>query len=152
MFRTLIYPLSGACDFAVELPHRLFCSRFVVCWRFGAVGFDKCPCCRLKHNKIASDIKLVFYSSAITMMYGPINIRQNALLDVSNPHIALSQSMFCGNYADSFRRVCKCSVNCVQYMCGIYTCLAVNALSAWKIHTSYLRTDSTFCRYTQVFL
>jgi len=26
-------------------------------------------------NKIASDIKLVFYSSAITMMQGPINIR-----------------------------------------------------------------------------
>ena len=28
-----------------------------------------------KWNKIASDIKLVFYSSAITMMHGPINIR-----------------------------------------------------------------------------
>ena len=28
-----------------------------------------------KWNKKASDIKLVFYSSAITMMHGPINIR-----------------------------------------------------------------------------
>jgi len=28
-----------------------------------------------KWNKIASDIKLVFYSSAITMMHGPINVR-----------------------------------------------------------------------------
>jgi len=28
-----------------------------------------------KLNKIASDIKLVFYSSTITMMHGPINIR-----------------------------------------------------------------------------
>ena len=28
-----------------------------------------------KWNKIASDIKLVFYSSVITMMHGPINIR-----------------------------------------------------------------------------
>jgi len=28
---------------------------------------------RKKLNKIASDIKLVFYSSAITMMHGPIN-------------------------------------------------------------------------------
>jgi len=28
-----------------------------------------------KWNKIASDIKLVFYSSNITMMHGPINIR-----------------------------------------------------------------------------
>ena len=35
MFRTLIYPSSGACDCVVELPHRSFCSQFVVCWRFG---------------------------------------------------------------------------------------------------------------------
>ena len=33
---------------AVELPHRSFCSRFVVCWRFGAAGFEWCPYCRLK--------------------------------------------------------------------------------------------------------
>jgi len=26
MFRTLIYPSSGACDCAAELPHRSFCS------------------------------------------------------------------------------------------------------------------------------
>jgi len=123
MFRTLIYPSSGACDFAVELPHPLFCARFVVCWRFGASGFEWCPCCRFlpdttqtqthqisntqrtvhettdaviqqqsrkllmmgilmsetcwahkEWNKIASDIKLVFYSSTITMMHGPINM------------------------------------------------------------------------------
>ena len=76
MFRTLIYPSSGACDCVVELPHRSYCSQFVVCWRFGAAGFEWCPCCRLKHNKIASDIKLVFHSSTtcITMMHGPINI------------------------------------------------------------------------------
>jgi len=43
MFRTLKYPSSVACDFAVELPHRLFSSRFVVCWRFGAAAD-----CRLK--------------------------------------------------------------------------------------------------------
>ena len=28
-----------------------------------------------KWNKIASDIKLVFYSSTVTMMHGPINVR-----------------------------------------------------------------------------
>ena len=39
MFRTLIYPSSGACDCVVELPHRLSCSQFVVCWRFDAAGF-----------------------------------------------------------------------------------------------------------------
>ena len=27
MFRTLTYPSPGACDCAVELPHRSFCSR-----------------------------------------------------------------------------------------------------------------------------
>ena len=48
MFQTLIYLSSGACDCAVELPHLSFCSRFVVCWRFGAAEFEWCPCCRLK--------------------------------------------------------------------------------------------------------
>ena len=26
MFRTLIYPSSGACDYSVELPHWSYCS------------------------------------------------------------------------------------------------------------------------------
>ena len=33
-----------------------------------------------KCNKIASDIKLVFHSSTITMMHGPINIRDTAVV------------------------------------------------------------------------
>ena len=113
MFRTLIYPSSGACDCIFELPHQSSCSQFVVCWRFGAAGVEWCSFCRLKHNnknrttdvviqlhcrkllmmdilisetcwahkkrnKIASDIKLVFHSSTITMMHGPINIRYTA--------------------------------------------------------------------------
>jgi len=49
MFRTLIYPSSGACDYVVELPHRSSCSQFVVCWRFGASGFEWCSFCGLKH-------------------------------------------------------------------------------------------------------
>jgi len=40
MFRILIYPSSGAWDCAVELQHRSFCSRFVLCWRFGKAGFE----------------------------------------------------------------------------------------------------------------
>ena len=81
MFRTLIYLSSGACNYSDELPHRSYCSWFDVCWSFGVVGLEWCPCCRLKHsrkllmmdilmsetcwthkkwNKIASDIKLVF--------------------------------------------------------------------------------------------
>ena len=128
MFRTLIYPSSGACDYSVELPHRSYCSWFDMCWSFGVVWLEWYPSCSCasacntdttpnqphrnsnthrtknntpnvviqqnsrkllmmdilmsetcwaykKWNKIASDIKLVFYSSAITMMHGPINIR-----------------------------------------------------------------------------
>jgi len=33
-----------------------------------------------KWNKIASDVKLVLYSSTITMMHGPINIRLSVVL------------------------------------------------------------------------
>ena len=56
MFRTLIYPSSGACDCLVELPHRSFCSQFVVCWRFGAAGFGWCSFCRLKPAKWAGHV------------------------------------------------------------------------------------------------
>ena len=34
MFRTLIYPSSGAGDCVDELPRRSSCSQFVVCWSF----------------------------------------------------------------------------------------------------------------------
>jgi len=47
MFRTLMYPSSGACDYSVELPHRSYCSWFDVCRSFGVVGLDWYPCCRL---------------------------------------------------------------------------------------------------------
>jgi len=50
MFRTLIYPSSGACDCSVELPHWSYCSWFGVCWSFDVVGMEWYPCCRLKHN------------------------------------------------------------------------------------------------------
>ena len=127
MFRTLIYPSSGACDCVDELPHLSSCSQFVVCWSFWwgwfqvVVVFQE-PAKRTppktsrtkssntqrtenkttdvvihqhsrkrlmmdilisetcwahkKWNKVASDIKLVFHSSTITMMHGPINIRR----------------------------------------------------------------------------
>ena len=48
MFRTLIYPSSGACDCSVELPHWSYCSCFDVCWSFGVVGLEWYPCCRLQ--------------------------------------------------------------------------------------------------------
>ena len=87
---TLIYPSSGACYYSVELQHWSYCSWFDMYWSFGVVGLEWYPCCRLqviqqssrkllmmdilmyetcwahkKWNKIASDIKLVFYSSTV---------------------------------------------------------------------------------------
>ena len=44
MFRTLMYPSSGACDCSVELPHWSYCSWFDVCWSFGVVGLEWYPC------------------------------------------------------------------------------------------------------------
>ena len=40
MFRTLLCPSIGACDYAVELPHRSFRSWFAVGWRLGAVRLE----------------------------------------------------------------------------------------------------------------
>ena len=131
MFRTLIYPSSGACDCVDELPQRSFCSQFVVCRSFCCgwylvvfvlqaaavlqpakrtppntsrnkssdtqrtenkttvvvihqhsrkllkmdILMSETCWARNKWNKIASDIKLVFHSSTIAMIHGPINIR-----------------------------------------------------------------------------
>ena len=50
MFRTLMYPSSGALDYSVELPHWSYCSWFDVCWSFGVVGLEWYPCCRLQHK------------------------------------------------------------------------------------------------------
>ena len=55
MFRTLIYPSSGPCDYSVELPHWSYCSWFDVCWNFGVVGLEWYTCCRLQH---VSDINI----------------------------------------------------------------------------------------------
>jgi len=101
MFRTLIYPSSGACDSVDELPHRASCSQFVVCWSFCCgwylmvfvlqvealvpqhsrrllkmdILMSETCWAHNKWKKIASDIKFVFHSSTIAMMHGPINIR-----------------------------------------------------------------------------
>jgi len=48
MFRTLIYPLSGACDYSVELSQWSYCSWFDVCCSFGVVGLEWYPYCRLQ--------------------------------------------------------------------------------------------------------
>jgi len=92
MFRTLIYPSSGACDCAVELPHvvlflvrcvlKIWCGRtkssthneprtkrHVVIQQHSRkllmmdISMSETCSAHKKWNKIASDIKLVFYSS-----------------------------------------------------------------------------------------
>jgi len=48
MFRTLIHPSSGACDFSIVSPHWLCVLSFDVCWSFGVAGLGWYPCSRLK--------------------------------------------------------------------------------------------------------
>ena len=126
MYRTLIYPSTGPCDYSVDITTLvvLFLVRYVLEFRCGWVGvvsvlqasacnMDTTPTqphrnsnthrtknnttnvviqqnsrrllmmdilmsktcwAHKKWNKIASEIKLVFYSLTITMMHGPINI------------------------------------------------------------------------------
>ena len=58
-----------------------------------------------KWNKIASDIKLVFYSSTITMMHGPINIKfiHRLLLEDFNEDTVTSM----GQYSCSMSKIWK---------------------------------------------
>jgi len=39
MFRALIHPSSGACDFFILSPHWLCVLLFDVCWSFGVAGW-----------------------------------------------------------------------------------------------------------------
>ena len=137
MFRTLIYPSSGACDCVDELPHRSSCSQFVVCWSFCCgtqrtenkttdvvihqhsrkllkmdILMSETYWAHNKWNKIASDIKLVFHSSTIAMMHGPVNIRFCVLF------------VFIGNFQQiaeriKYRRRCKNKEICGVISCGI---------------------------------
>jgi len=69
MFRTLIYPSSGACDCSVELPHWSYCSWFDECWSFGVVGLEWYPCYRLKP---ATRIPLNYYNDAWSIEHKPM--------------------------------------------------------------------------------
>jgi len=51
MFRTLIHPSSGACDFSiVRITTLVVCSCFDVCWNFGLAELGWYLFSRLKHN------------------------------------------------------------------------------------------------------
>jgi len=56
MFRTLIYPSSGACDFSIVITTLVVCSCLDVCWSFGVVGLGWYPFGRLKLQP-ATDVK-----------------------------------------------------------------------------------------------
>jgi len=101
MFRTLIYPSSvvsvlqaSACytDTTPTQPHRnsnTHRTNVVIqqnsrkLLMMDVLMSETCWAHK-KWNKIASDIKLVFYSSNITMMHGPINIRSQKVYCSSN--------------------------------------------------------------------
>ena len=76
MFRTLIYPSSGACDYSVELQHgtknnttnvviQQNCRKFLMM----DILMSETYWAHKKWNKIASDIKLVFYSSPLSLFF-----------------------------------------------------------------------------------
>ena len=54
MFRTLIHPSSGACDFSIVSPHWSCVLVSMCCWSFGVARLGWYPCSRLKHNSCAS--------------------------------------------------------------------------------------------------
>ena len=93
MFRTLIYPSPGACDYSVELPHWSYCSWFDVCWRFGVVGLEWYSCCRLK-------------PATITIMHGPINIRKKTILQSYIKFLVKTKNILCIKYASIISSVC----------------------------------------------
>ena len=64
--KTLHTPLSS--------PIRATCPAYLILYGIMDILMSE-TCWAHTWNKIASDIKLVFYSSTITMMHGPINIR-----------------------------------------------------------------------------
>jgi hypothetical protein len=76
MFRTLIYPSSGACDCVVESPHRSSCSQFVVCWRFGAAGFEWYSFCRLSAPTFRDNLS-VSPSGFKNLRMGPDRLSRN---------------------------------------------------------------------------
>ena len=126
MFRTLIYPSSGAYDYSVELPHWSYCSWFEGCntdttptqpdrnsnthrtknnttnlviqqnsrklLMMDILMSETCWAHK-KWNKIASDMKLVSYSSTVTMMHGPINLRFTAEWDGHSNNKSVSKEV-----------------------------------------------------------
>ena len=84
-----------------------------LCWSMDILMSETCWAHK-KWNKIASDIKLVFHSSTITMMHGPINIGFFFLTFVysSSLHVSSNQVLI-------IRRV-----SCINKTSGICHCMS----------------------------
>ena len=67
-----------------------------------------------KLNKIASDIKLVFLSSNITMMHGPVSISFHPVSDIlRQTALATSRYVCCGFRSDNVHTVKLRKVSCI---------------------------------------
>ena len=88
----------------------LFSVRCVLCWRFGAAGFEWCPCCRLH------------YSSTTTMMHGPINIRFCCLFVTSYFKKLLLKLLY----------VMPCSLAIIYEACAKTTC-TIRTAFLWAV-------------------
>jgi len=77
IFRTLIYPSSGACDYSVELPHWSYCSLFDVCWSFGVVRLEWYPCFRLRCHL------LFYFTSYVLNMFRTLIYPSSGACDYS---------------------------------------------------------------------
>ena len=86
MFRTLIYPSSGACDYSVELPRWSYRSWFDVCWSFGVVRLEWYPCCRLHHHQELASMLLNYHIGRIVL--GSMCVGVSMWLDWSGIRVA----------------------------------------------------------------
>jgi len=73
-----------------------------------------------KWNKIASDIKLVFYSSTITMMHGPINRRTQEVLNFLFLTPKYARTLFSESSTpgfETYKNIMEYKMAILQYTC-----------------------------------
>jgi len=75
MFRALLCPSSGVCDYIVELPHWLFRSWFAVCWSLGADRLGWYPGCRLKLQQTKNET-----ANVVVQQYSRIPLKMGILM------------------------------------------------------------------------
>jgi len=89
MFRALMCPSSGACDCVENKTADVVIQQHSRKLLMMDILIAETCWAQKKWNKIASDIKLVFYSSTITTMHGPINISQSQYIALAVCHGAV---------------------------------------------------------------